>query len=313
MAVSLFSPFCCNAEGGKFEVERFHTDSGVPVDITLIKHGSLEIRYKGISIQIDPVAKLGDRITDYASEFPKADFILVTHEHFDHFDKKAIAALTGKRLRVSLFWLGKKPLQLNRRYKLKLGTQEVEAQVESIEKLIDASSLDQRAADTVKEIRLNDVAEVILKLKEEIAFDRLSGAIKIMGERTSDKAIGYFAYFQLINGFEKTFYMTVDQIRDHGKKYSKAYSNGPWQTDFDSMAKKTVIRQLLKYGPMSTQMQQAERMEVEAAEAASRSDIMSNANAVTVSEPKVVIDSDTGEVINAPVVPPEPPIPPMDY
>jgi bifunctional enzyme CysN/CysC/sulfate adenylyltransferase subunit 1 len=80
--------------------------------------------------------------------------------------------LTGKRLRVSLFWLGKKPLQLNRRYKLKLGTQEVEAQVESIEKLIDASSLDQRAADTVKEIRLNDVAEVILKLKEEIAFDR---------------------------------------------------------------------------------------------------------------------------------------------
>ena len=40
---------------------------------------------------------------------------------------------------------------------------------------------------------------------------------------------------------------------------------------------------------------------------------MSNANAVTVSEPKVVIDSDTGEVLNAPVVPPEPPIPPMDY
>ena len=100
MAVSLFSPFCCNAEGGKYEVERFHTDSGVPVDITLIKHGSLEIRYKGISIQIDPVAKLGDRITDYASEFPKADFILVTHENFDHFDKKAIAALTGKQTKL---------------------------------------------------------------------------------------------------------------------------------------------------------------------------------------------------------------------
>ncbi|BAL84449.1 putative sulfate adenylyltransferase subunit 1 [Selenomonas ruminantium subsp. lactilytica TAM6421] len=80
--------------------------------------------------------------------------------------------LTGKRLRVSLFWLGKNSLKLNRRYKLKLGTQEVEAQVESIEKIIDASSLDQRAAETVKEIRLNDVAEVILKLKEEIAFDR---------------------------------------------------------------------------------------------------------------------------------------------
>ncbi|MBE6102396.1 MAG: sulfate adenylyltransferase [Selenomonas ruminantium] len=80
--------------------------------------------------------------------------------------------LTGRRLRVSLFWLGKKPLKLNQRYKLKLATQEVEAQVESIEKIIDASSLDQRAAEEVKEIRLNDVAEVILKLKEEIAFDR---------------------------------------------------------------------------------------------------------------------------------------------
>ena len=148
---------------------------------------------------------------------------------------------------------------------------------------------------------------------EEIAFDRLSGALRIMGERTSDKAIGYFAYFKLINGFEKTFYMTVEQIKAYGKKYSPAYSSGPWQSDFDSMAKKTVIRQILKYGPMSTQMQQAERMEVEAAEAASRSDIMSNANAVTVTEPKVVIDSDTGEVLNAPVIPPEPPIPPMDY
>ncbi|MCR5757343.1 MAG: 50S ribosome-binding GTPase [Selenomonas sp.] len=83
-----------------------------------------------------------------------------------------VPPLTGKRVRVSLFWLGKKPLQLNRRYKLKLATQEVEAQVESIEKIIDASSLDQRAAEEVREIRLNDVAEVILKLKEEIAFDK---------------------------------------------------------------------------------------------------------------------------------------------
>ena len=79
----------------KYEVERFLTDSGTPVEITLIKHGSLEIRYKGKSIQVDPVTKLGDKVTDYASEFPKADIILVTHEHFDHLDKAAIAALTA--------------------------------------------------------------------------------------------------------------------------------------------------------------------------------------------------------------------------
>lgn len=75
-----------------YEVERFAAPSGAPVEITLIKHGSLEIRSKGLSIQVDPVTDLGRR-TDYASDFPKADVILVTHEHFDHFDKEAIGTL----------------------------------------------------------------------------------------------------------------------------------------------------------------------------------------------------------------------------
>ena len=76
-----------------YEVERFVTDGGIPVGITLIKHGSLAISYKGLSIQVDPVTELGKKRTDYAVEFPKADVILVTHEHFDHFDKGAIEVL----------------------------------------------------------------------------------------------------------------------------------------------------------------------------------------------------------------------------
>ncbi len=87
-------------EAGKrtttYEAERFCTPSGKAVTITLIKHGSLEISFGGKSVQIDPVFGLG-RPTDYAAEFPKADFILVTHEHGDHFDKEAIAALTDER------------------------------------------------------------------------------------------------------------------------------------------------------------------------------------------------------------------------
>ena len=75
-----------------YQIEHFLTDSGKPVDITLIKHGSLEIRYDGLSIQIDPVSGLG-KPTDYAREFPKADVILITHEHGDHLDKDAVAAL----------------------------------------------------------------------------------------------------------------------------------------------------------------------------------------------------------------------------
>lgn len=78
----------------KYEVERFWTASGEPVEITLIKHGSLEIGYKGLSIQVDPVAGYGKN-TDYAAEFPKADVILITHEHGDHLEDATIATLTG--------------------------------------------------------------------------------------------------------------------------------------------------------------------------------------------------------------------------
>ena len=76
----------------KYAVETFFTDSGFPVRITLIKHGTLEIVAQGLSIQIDPVSGLSVP-TDYATEFPKADFILVTHEHGDHFDRVALDAL----------------------------------------------------------------------------------------------------------------------------------------------------------------------------------------------------------------------------
>ena len=87
------------ADAGKrvtlYEVERFWTSAGKPVEITLIKHGSLEIAYQGLSIQIDPVAGYG-RHTDYAAEFPKADVILVTHEHPDHLEEATLSVLSGE-------------------------------------------------------------------------------------------------------------------------------------------------------------------------------------------------------------------------
>ena len=89
------------ASNGKYEVERFLTASGEPVDITLIKHGSVEIRYKGLSFQVDPVGEYGKH-TDYATEFPKADVILVTHEHPDHLEDATIATLTGANTLIIL-------------------------------------------------------------------------------------------------------------------------------------------------------------------------------------------------------------------
>jgi L-ascorbate metabolism protein UlaG (beta-lactamase superfamily)/rhodanese-related sulfurtransferase len=90
------------AEAGKmsdtYQVEYIPAvDGNDPLVITLIKHGSLELSYKGISIQIDPVSGYGKN-TDYSKEFPKADVILVTHEHGDHLDKNAINALVADLL-----------------------------------------------------------------------------------------------------------------------------------------------------------------------------------------------------------------------
>lgn len=98
----------------------------------------------------------------------------------------------------------------------------------------------------------------------ELEFEnRLLDKFKF-GEKTSDKIIGYIAYFRLVNGFEKMLFMTLDEMQAHAKKYSKSYSGGTdkWGlADFNTMAEKTVLKRLLsKYGPLSIesiQMSQA--------------------------------------------------------
>ncbi len=75
-----------------YEVDSFKTASGKDVSFHCIKHGSIRIQYNGAEIQIDPVTRLGENVTDYTM-FPDADFIFVTHEHQDHLDPDAIASL----------------------------------------------------------------------------------------------------------------------------------------------------------------------------------------------------------------------------
>lgn len=73
-------------------------------------------------------------------------------------------------------------------------------------------------------------------------------------------AIGYAAYFKLINGFEKVVYWPIDKIDKHGKRFSQTYKQGKglWQDDFQSMAIKTVLKNLLsKWGILSIEMQTA--------------------------------------------------------
>lgn len=72
--------------------------------------------------------------------------------------------------------------------------------------------------------------------------------------------VGFVAYFKLINGFEKTCYWSIDEVKAHGAKFSKtfAHQNSVWKTDFNAMAKKTVLKNTLsKWGILSIEMQQA--------------------------------------------------------
>lgn len=95
-------------------------------------------------------------------------------------------------------------------------------------------------------------------------FNRLTGEIIFEWNQTSEreklKVVGFVAYFKLLNGFGKSFYMTVDELKNHGTKYSQTFKKGfgLWKDDFEAMASKTVLKLLLaKFGPLSVDIQRA--------------------------------------------------------
>lgn len=80
------------------------------------------------------------------------------------------------------------------------------------------------------------------------------------GGKTSDKVVGYYAYMQLVNGFEKGVYWSKEKVEQHAKKYSQSYSSSTsvWSTGFDGMAEKTVLKNMLqKWGILSVEMERA--------------------------------------------------------
>ena len=79
-------------------VESFKAKGG-KVEINCINHGSLAVSYKDYLIQIDPVKNHGGKELDYES-FPKADLILVTHEHGDHYNKETIELISKEDTRI---------------------------------------------------------------------------------------------------------------------------------------------------------------------------------------------------------------------
>jgi len=90
--------------------------------------------------------------------------------------------------------------------------------------------------------------------------NKLTGEVDLSGEATSDKVVGYFAYIETVNGFRKPLYWTKEKVLAHAKRYSKSFNSksSAWQTNFDEMALKTMLRNILsKYGVMSVEMMNA--------------------------------------------------------
>lgn len=104
---------------------------------------------------------------------------------------------------------------------------------------------------------------------ELVGRDRLTGELKFEWvdndeERANLLVVGYFSYFKLMNGFTSTLYMSVDEIKAHGNRYSQSFKRGygPWVDNFDAMALKTVSKlNISKNGPLSVDMQQAVTMD----------------------------------------------------
>ncbi|WP_042348289.1 recombinase RecT [Bacillus massiliigorillae] len=98
---------------------------------------------------------------------------------------------------------------------------------------------------------------------ELIKWNRLTEEVELdLDAATSDKVIGYCGYFKLINGFEKTVYWTREEIEEHRIKHNKMKDkkalNNVWKSDYDAMAMKTVLRNMLgKWGILSIEMQTA--------------------------------------------------------
>lgn len=145
----------------------------------------------------------------------------------------------------------------------------------------------------------------------EVSEDYLTGSVKIEGKKKSDKVIGYFSYFKLVNGFEKVLYWSKEQVIEHAQKHSQGYKSMEnakggkcykadkfvWDNNFDEMALKTMTRRLLtKYGVLSVEMQNAEMIEADTSLAI---DMQEEANKQElIVEPPSNVNLENGEIID---------------
>jgi recombination protein RecT len=111
-----------------------------------------------------------------------------------------------------------------------------------------------------KTINVVDIREGELKSYNRLTEEVDVAFIEDDDQREALPVIGYLGYYRLVNGAEKTIYMTIKQIENHEKKNRKGeYQGKGWRDDWDAMARKTVYRRLIgKWGVMSITYQNAQ-------------------------------------------------------
>ena len=150
-------------------------------------------------------------------------------------------------------------------------------------------------------------------LTEEIKVNLIQDEI----EREAAETAGYYAYFEHLNGFIKTLYWSKSKMEQHAIRYSPGYKAKKgytfWEKDFDSMAFKTMIRQLIsKWGVMSIEMRDAFEKDDSiirdngVAEYIGGEDIPETSGAMQDIADGIIVDAETGEIIESDIEPPPP-------
>lgn len=159
-------------------------------------------------------------------------------------------------------------------------------------------------------------------------YNKLAGTIDFDGKKKSDKIIGYFAYIEMLNGFSKTLYMSVDEMASYALRYSPSFkgrnkpsleslvktaqANTPtnkvgWEGNFNDMALKTVLRRLIsKYGYLSVEMQNAVISDTKVDEQAIRNDEVEDTETIEIDTDEVVEVEEPAQTTAPPAATPTP-------
>ena len=124
------------------------------------------------------------------------------------------------------------------------------------------------------------------------SFEFEYGLNQVLRHKPADmpegEAVRYYAIYELKDGGTGMVVASREKIIAHAKKYSKSFGSGPWQSDFDEMAKKTLILEVLKYAPKSIELSK-----VMVDDCSVRSEIGCDMSEIA---SEMIIDTETGEV-----------------